>query len=365
MPIAGVDFGSRLGPLREAAFVATNSGVVAYAMTALNTGWCARFTALSTKDVKSVRLNWITTTAPGVVALRIETIDATTGKPTGTLYDANATYSIIPAAGVQTYTFAILPATGMVAGAEYAIVLLTTTAGTTHSLGSGANPASQAHYSTIVLTEADGTIRSNFAEVANYSPCASLVWEDDSEDALGMLPYYSFSNNYTYGNVAAASKIVTPKDVNIAAIVFDYIGRAGTPAGDLRVRIFDSADNTVTGSTVTVDKESLLNAGGRQLYLQLPYIINLTAGTYRIVLDSAGSANSVDCFNLRGCKFLAAAAVPSNYKLSITSNLSATPIVWTDSTTDIAPIALVLDSFPSAAGGGLLTHPGMTGGIRG
>lgn len=347
------------------AFVASNSGIVSYAMAALNTGWCARFTAPDTKDVKSIRLNWITVSAPGTVVLRVETIDATSGKPSGTLYDANATYSITPAAGVQTYSFVTLPTAGMVAGAEYAIVLLTTVAGTTHNLGSGVNPVAQARYPTLVLTAADGTTRTNFAEVANYIPVASIVWEDDSEDPLALYPYYSFSNNNIYGNIGVSQKLVTTISHKLAGISLDYLGRTGTPAGDLRVRIFDSADATVAGTTVTVDKESLTNISGRNLFLHFPAIVTLPAGTYRVVVDSAASANSSNCWNLRGVKFLTSAAVPNNYRVSTTPDLTTGPIVWTDSSTDNAPVGLFLDSFSAAAGGGLLTHPGMNGGING
>lgn len=92
MPIPGADFGSRLGPVDEAAIVAYNSGLTAYTMAAQNVGYCARFTAPSTKDVKSVRLYWASIATAGTVVLTIEPIDATTGKPaaaSGGLYGSS------------------------------------------------------------------------------------------------------------------------------------------------------------------------------------------------------------------------------------------------------------------------------------
>lgn len=335
--------------MREAAFIATNSGAVAYAMGPINTGWCARFTAPDTKDIKAVTLSWITVSTPGIVQLRIETVDAATRRPTGALYDANAVYNITPAAGIQTYTFASLPTAGMTAGAEYALVLLTTTAGTTHSLSSYGNPGGQARYPSILLTAADGTVRSNFAEVGNGQPIASIIWEDDTCDALGLLPYYQFSNNNIFGTLGVALKIITSVSHNVAGVAFDAMVKTGTPAGDLRCRIFDSSNNVIFGTTVSIVKESLANVSGRQIYIHFPVIITLPAGTYRVVLDSAASANSSNCFGMRGVKFLSAAAVPANYRLSTCPDIG-TP-VWTDSTTDIAPAALILDSFPAAAGG--------------
>ena len=138
------------------------SAISNYAMAALNAGFCARFPALNTKDIKSIRLYWGTVTAAGVVEARIETIDTATGKPTGSLYDAAATKSFTPTAGAQTVTFDTLPTTGLTEGTYYALVLLTTTGGTAMTLRShvqigGNGPA--------MLKADDGTTRTNFAVV--------------------------------------------------------------------------------------------------------------------------------------------------------------------------------------------------------
>ena len=354
MPIPGADFGSRLGPVDGAAIICYNGGLTAYTMSALNTGFCARFTAPSTKDIKSVRLVWTSVSAPGVVTMTIEPIDATTGKPAaaGTPYDANATYAITPATGVQTYTFATLPTTGLTAGAEYGIVLITTTAGTTHGLGRGNNYSGQYRYPTIDLIAADGTTRSNFAE-GIYNPCISIVWEDDTEDAVGFLPYYSYASNNIWGTLGVALKLVTTVSYKVAGVLIDYLGKLGTPAGDLRIRIFDSSNSLVTGATINIDKESLLTGvNGRQVYTLFPAIVDLGVGTYRVILDSASSANSSNCWTHRSSKFIAATGVPANYKLSTCPDVG-TPI-WTDSITDVATIGLILDSIPASVGGGVI-----------
>lgn len=103
------------GPVANSAAAAmAASGVVSYAMPTLNNGFSGRFMAYDTRDIKSVYVNFSSVSAPGTVELRIETIDNTTGKPSGTLYDANATKSFTPAAGWNTVTFDTLPTTGLV-----------------------------------------------------------------------------------------------------------------------------------------------------------------------------------------------------------------------------------------------------------
>lgn len=365
MPIPGAIFESRIG---HTPLLGNLSSLTTYAMAALNTGWCARFTALTTKDIKSVLLAWSAVVTPGTVQLRIETVDAATGKPSGTLYDANATYNITPAAGLQTYTFATLPTTGMVVGNEYAVVLLTTAAGTTQTLRSYLSTGGTLScYPISCLTAADGTVRSNFAEQATSLPMCSFVLEDDSEDSMGLLAYTGVSTNrYAYSTTAQAAKVTLATAHKLAGVVCDTMARIGTPAGDIRCRIFDSSDNVVANTTVTADKDSLTNVNARAARFYFPAVVELAAGTYRVVFDSAASVNASNAFGIRSLAFMSAGAVAANFYYSSTADVTATPITWTDSSTDHADVALLLDAeVVSAGGGGLLTHPGMTGGIRG
>ena len=361
MPVTGADYGVKFGPN----LIGIN-GLSTQAMAALNTGVAFRFLALSTKDIKSFRLRWSSITAAGTVQLRIETVDAATGKPTGTLYDANAVYNITPVAGVQTYTFATLPTTGLVVGDMYAVVLLTTVAGTTQTLTYGSVVTGSSTYPISVMTAADGTTRTNFAEITNAIGACSFVLDDDTEELLGHYPYHITSSFLVYGVMAGAGKFNLPVSLNIAGV---YVGVSitGTPAGDLRVRIFDSSDNVISGTTVTLDKDALLviSSGTRTVYAPFTSIITLSAGNYRVVIDSPNSVNSTNCYNSRGLLFFSSAVVGTNFRASTTTDVTATPIVWTDSSTADSGMVLNIDSIPAASGGGLRIHPGMGGGING
>src|SRR3990167_5084146 len=286
MPVPGAQFGSLIGPT-----IRLNSGGgVTYAMAALNTGWCSRFTATSTNDIKSVRLSWSGVSSPGTngITLRIETVDATSGKPTGTLYDANATITFTAAVDIQTYTFATLPTTGLTVGNSYAIVLLTVVAGTTQTLYAHSTITGLASYPDLVLTAVDGTTRTNFAEVSGSSPYCSLVDENDSEIPGAFLPFYTYTiptaHFYSTTNYVA-QKFIINTSINIAGVSAILI-RTGTPAGDVRVRIFDSSNNVISGTTLTIDKDSLTGVNAKRIVVLFPSVVTLTLGTYRIVFDS-------------------------------------------------------------------------------
>lgn len=341
---------SLIGVNLATAALVQNGGSGLYAMAALDAGCCFRFTAQSTNDIKSFRLWWASVTAPGVVRSRIETVDATTGKPTGTLYDANATIDIVPAAGNQTYTFATLPTTGLTVGAEYCLVLLTTTAGTTQTLyHMTAASTLVPNYPTITLTTVTAPTRSSFAEIANGIPVCSLVDENDGEISECFVPFSGDGgtiNTFFGANTWAAAKFTTNASIKTNGISM-IMRRNGTPAGDARIRIFDNLNNLITGTTMTVDKDSLTGISSRRLRSRFA-TITLPANTYRIVFDSASSADTNNAFGIYSHTFMHANCV-NNWRLSTSANGGST---WTDSTTAQPMGWLCLDDFVAGAGGG-------------
>lgn len=356
MAIPGVLHGTYIGPSPDLNSIATGSGST-YAMAALNTGFCARFTATQNKDIATVRVNWATVTAAGEVTVRIETIDATTGKPSGTLYDANASLAFTPVAGWQDLTFASVPTTNLTVGAEYAVVLLTTTGGTAHTLRSHTTVA--VRYPTITLTAADGTTRSNFAEVTGTTAIMSFVLDDTTEDPMGLLPYAvavsTSTGTQVYTTNAVALKVVADATLVVSGVEFTAV-RIGTPAGDLRVRILDTGGTAVSNSTVTMDKDSLLtglNSSFRKCIAHFGGLASLAAGTYYVTFDSASSANVSNCWGIAGTVPANTTVVPNNFIQTVTTDITAgPPATWTDSATGVQPaIRLMIDSITAGSGG--------------
>ncbi len=339
-------------------------GTSTVAMAALNSGWCARFIAEDTRDIASVYFNWSSVASAGTVTLRIETIDATTGKPSGSLYDANASLAFTPVAGWQLCTFASLPTTGLTAGTEYAIVLLTTTGGTTQTLRSSISGSANSRYPAIVLTAADGTTRSNFAEVAGSVPICSVVYEDSVEELMAFCQFTTTTAYNAFGTAATGLKFVVPSGLtlSVAGVEIAILVRTGTPAGDLRLRIFNSSDSAVAGTTVTVDKDSLLNVNNRRTYFPFVAPVSLAAGTYRVVFDSASSANSSNCWTIRSMVARASSLVPAEFAQTSTADVTAGTISWTDTAAEQAMINLILDDVTGGSSGGVTVPTMFLGG---
>lgn len=332
--------GSRLGS--HIALMSLSIGpFVTYAMAGLNTGYCARWQALSTGDIKSVRLNWNTVTTAGTVQIRIETIDTTSGLPTGTLYDANATINVTPAAGVQTYTFATLPTTGLTVGNYYAVVLLTTVAGTAQTLEayppvSGAFSA----YPVNALTAADGTTRTNFAVVANAIPMLGLVLEDDTDTDVGFFIWATRTTTTTiYGTRSAGNLFTIKAPIKIYGYQLGLV-ITGSPVGDLRCRIIDTSNNTITGTDVTVDNNMV--SASRTNEFRLSTEIILPPGTYRLVADSSSSASG-NYYSLRKLALWNSSGVVENFKYTS----STTGTSWTETDSESASIVLMISDITS------------------
>lgn len=357
MSVAGPYRGLAWGLDPVTASLAGIGAPTGYAMAGLNAGWAARFTATDSKDVKAVKVNWSSVSAPGAVTLRIETVDATTRKPTGTLYDAAAVKAgITPAAGWQTIAFDSPPTAGLTAGAEYAAVILTTTAGTTQTLRSYWLSAS---YPNVVLTAADGTTRSNFAEVNASNPVITFVMEDDQEYRMRCFPWSAKNLTACYANRAAGSKFVVPAGtvLDIAGVLCEGIIRVGTPTGNLRARVLNASDALVTGADGTADRASLANVGGsgsRRVVVPFSSIVTLAAGTYRAVVnqDDSGSTSS-NYWGLYSLSASGAALVPSGANLTTTTDITAGTISWTDTATEVSLMGPLIDDVRSSGGGSI------------
>lgn len=351
MPAFGALGGASLGPnvvVPNAAIV----GFSTFAMAALNAGCCFRFMAKDTRDIASVYVNWSSVSAPGTVQARIETIDTTTGKPTGSLYDANAVLSFTPSTGGtngwQILTFATLPTTGLVAGNEYAIVLLTTVGGTTQTIRHAVT--STGRYPAATLTAANGTTRSNFAEVNSAAPIYTIVYEDGVEECDGGSQYATSSSFDVYGTRAWGTKITIASQVAVRGISSQLLARSGTP-GNLKFVILDSTDVQIAGAAVTVSKNSMNVASGKQMEVYFPNAaaIVLQPGVYRVIMEQTDTTTtSTNYFRGWNVTARSAALVPQSRIRTSTVDYTIAHPTWVDTNTDETVMTLILDDLPGA-----------------
>jgi hypothetical protein len=185
---------------------------------------------------------------------------------------------------------------------------------------------------------------------------ATLIFEDSIEESPESLPWSTTTNYNIFTTNAAGSKLIIPSNMTLTTRgVRALIVKVGTPAGDLRCRIMDSSDAVVSGTTRTVDKDSLLTgtSSNRSVNFIFDVPVALAAGTYRVVLDSASSANSSNCWRFQSGAAHVSGLVPSGHISTSTVDVTAgPPITWTDTNTDEPPIALLMDTKSASAGGG-------------
>jgi hypothetical protein len=341
------------------------------AMAPLNTGWCARTLAEDTRDIKGVWINWGTVTNPitNGVQLRAETIDTATGKPTGTLYDANASVSFTPTAGWQNINFAVLPTTGRTVGSMYGLVLLTTgtPASTTLTLNSHvANVSGQALPATI-LTAADGTTRSNFAEGATSTAVGFIVYEDNSIEPMMLSGQGPGVVKSIFGTARWGAKMTHVGDMTIRGVWWTFgASTAGTPS-DLLIKIRNAAGTLIAGFPVTVDKDGTTATGVniyRRGYVPVaPVTLLASAGPHYIYMQQTDTASTVG-----NRHSLLAFTVPTNAYpnwVSVTTTDDTTsPSTWTLDTAEMVSIGVRLDDVPAQnVGGGGGGGDGTTAGL--
>lgn len=175
-----------------------------------------------------------------------------------------------------------------------------------------------------------------------------------------------------YGNRAYGALFTTPQGPSLKIRGIRYFhNKTGSPT-DLIMSIYSGgANGALIGSCAAIPAANATASQYNQVYTTS--VITLSPGTdYRAVITTSGG-NTTNYY--RGYHYLvednaeSKALIPYGWKATFTSDITANPIVWTDYDT-LMPcnFALLLDTdgeFAAGSSGGLLTHPGMGGGMRG
>lgn len=131
--------------------------------------------------------------------------------------------------------------------------------------------------------------------------------------------------------------------------------RAGA-ASNLRVKVYNSADALQTSVDLPYD----LGKGMHEIFF--PATVSLTANsTYRVTI-LALTVNTITLDNIQFVEAAALAGGPFGTAYYKTHRKSAG--AWTDTTTEVPMMYLIMDGVDAGSSGGMLVHPGMSGGIR-
>ena len=327
-----------------------------------------------------------TVTSGPVVEVRIESV--TNGRPSGTLWSANGTGAnpkgTVTVSGANTWQVVTLTnAAVLVPGDQFAIVMV-------YSSGT-------ANFQIIEASSALGNITGGLYPVLLQDTgggtwgtgltgaCLEWVVEMTTAGVVtmpGMLPLNGSGTITAYNNTTnpneRAMKFVMPFKARVIGLC---VGMFNIAAGaDCTFSIWNSTDNPGAGPTPLAQTNSLdgdfaysTTADGL-VNVFFTAAVTLTAGTTYYAGVRPDTANNIGLGELSAAgtgaatNAIRAFGIGSNTAhLSTRQWVSTDPGAWADTTTTLPMISLIIDQLDDGAGasGGLLTHPGMAGGMRG
>lgn len=227
-----------------------------------------------------------TVTTGATVDVRLETVDATTGHPTGTLVgtNTNASLTIVDTDDNKWFEVNLTAGASVTEGDVVAVVI--------------ANPSSSYGNMNFKYTYAPGynpypnyliymdLYTGSWAKNGSYDPILSLKYSDGSYPILpGSVPISGVGTDTSAG-YSSGSAFTIPFDCKICGF-WGYITAASTYDATIKLvgSDYKKSDSTGLIKTVTIDKDiiSSSNLSFSQFFSE----ISLTAGTkYRIVRES-------------------------------------------------------------------------------
>lgn len=176
------------------------------------------------------------------------------------------------------------------------------------------------------------------------------------------------SGERAFGSTEHGVRFTTPANgqFKIAGLTLG-IGKIGTPTGSLRFRLYEGSSTTPTATTESIAPANL-NASLTLIPLYFSALQTLAANTvYRVTASNSAADSSANAYT--SLHYLVQSSAGSRGLLPWSCQKTVLAAgAWTDTDTNILSWGLILDpTDPLVAGsaGGLITHPGMSGGMRG
>lgn len=373
-------------PMQHLAAIATSSGLSVSSLTFDSTADRVAYVAKAYQADSISKVFFRTNTVTTGDTVKIEIQSVTNGRPSGTIIAAGASGTVAIAdtddnrwlsVTIGTpYTFSI--------GEDFAIVL-------THD--SGATPNLQLSISSGEISGwVSGLYPSRLQDTGagtwSAGSGSSLQWVIEMTTAAGAVTFPGLIPLNGAGTITAfnsgtnpnerALKLVAPAKMRVIGLSLALFNNAA--GSDVTFSIWDSTDNPGAGPTplaqTSLDGDYPYSAtadGVVHVFFAAP--LTLTAGSTYYIGVKPTTANNIGLMELSaagtgasstGIRAFGIGTVTAH--LSTRQWVSTDPGAWTDTTTTLPAISLIVDQIDdgaSAGGGGLLTHPGMAGGMRG
>lgn len=309
------------------------------------------------------KIHWL----PGSVTtatdtdVRIETVDAATGLPTGTLFGATTNGTQLAAAittGVTAVTTLTADAAVTAGTSIFAIVIAPT--GTPNYIVSLAATSSGSPYDFPYVKLFAAAAWGDLA--ANYVPIVAIEYSDGTFDYNPLLFPITTSSSGVFNSGSTPDERGLKFRIAAPVRVRGFWSMSNL-AGDTDFVLYDS-DGTTALSTLTKDKDIDMAYGNNVSVFRFTSSISLLANTFYRLTQKPTTVTNTRLYFIT----VAAAArfdqMEGGQDFHWTERTDAG--AWTDVTTKRPDMGLIIDGISDGvSAGGLLTHPGMTGGIRG
>jgi hypothetical protein len=294
-------------------------------------------------DISKIRIRTGTlANASNIYTVSVQTVDLTTGNPSGTLWSANTQKTGVTGfAANSSYTITLDAVATVAAGDLIAIVIeITTFAGNnTMTLGTSDNGVGDTYIPAVL----------NFTTVwaRGTATCGFGVEYSDGSFADGPFMYPLAAINTISLTTSSTPRMIGNKvNIPITSRCVGVWAYADADA-DFKVTLFGSDGSTVLG-TITTDKDIPAAIGTPGTYLlYFSSAITLNANTnYYLMIEGLGA--TVNVYDYEGFSENARKALPGGTLFSKVTTTTSTPTStsdYTDEVTKQTQLGLILDGF--------------------
>lgn len=320
-------------------------------------GWVFQVPMAGTITKVGIRIHTCATAQ--LSRLGLYTVDGS-GNPTSTGYGSSAYGTFTPAATTYFEVTLGTPATATVGDLCALVVEFDSTGGDMFVTGANGtwNPCSLGYVDKYTSSWAHGSAGSMLMAHLYYSD-SSGQWPD-----FGCAPFTGVCATGTFNlNTAGADeyalKITPPFKARIAGIWHNYLTAAGA---DYEAILYEG---TTARATQAIDGDyNSISVSVRHCLFATPYTIAAGTTYYAAIRPTTTANVTYRNYTLEAAKSEQGLGIPQNSCLATRVDQGA----WdATATTTLPSIGLIIDQLDDGAGGagGLLTHPGMAGGMRG
>ena len=314
--------------------------------------------APKTGTISKVGFRTGTVTTGATVDVRLETVNLTTGDPSGTLFGTNTNGSQIIADTDDNMWFLTTLTAGasVTKGALIALVIVNPAA----SFGN-LNISMFGDQSIGIFPYND--LYTTVWAKSNNSPIMVFEYSDGSyTPILGAYPYSALSSvaynidTVAQDEVALKFKLAFPAQISGCLL---YI----TLGADMDVVLYDS-DGTTVLTSISLDVDVKATTAAEYCYISFPSSISLSKDTFYYLSLKPTTVTNITAYTMDAPSVAAMGSMDGGVNFYYSSRVGAG--AWSDVTTRMIAAFIILDKLDDGVGGGgMLVHSGMTGGLNG